>query len=137
MEPVIPYGTRLLVDTRPATIEPGDVLCFRDAAGPHLIVHRVIGRYRWRGTLYLVQAPERGGPARVVTPDRVIGLVREIPRPTGGTCGDFRRPLRPRERRLALRAWLRYLLGQWLRRRLPRRPPHSSSPAAHPSSPRS
>ncbi len=106
MEPAIRRGTRVMVDDAPEALVPGAVLCFESLAGP-LVVHRLIGRFLWRGRWIYVQAPEEGHRAGLVAAVRVVGVVRLF-----DDDGDaFRAPSRA-ERRLARRAERLYRLRQ-------------------------
>jgi hypothetical protein len=95
MEPAIPAGTKVLVDTDWSALAAGDVVCFLDGEDGSWTMHRVLARVRLFGRDWVVQAPERGGEGTVVPADRVIGRVV-------GVDSDLRRPLTPFERVLLL-----------------------------------
>jgi len=111
MEPAIPAGTRVLVDTEWDGMGPGDVVCFEDGLDARWTVHRVLGRFRLGRTRYFVQAPESGRAATVVSEKRIVGRVR-------GTERDYHRPLTASERLLAVRTILRHAAGGAVRRLL-------------------
>jgi len=110
MEPAIPAGTPVVVDTWWESMRAGDVVCFTDAVDGTWTLHRVLARFRLGPIRFLVQAPESAGAAGILPEDRVVGIVR-------GAIVDYRRPVRARERWLAARTILRYLARRALRGR--------------------
>lgn len=104
MEPAIRAGTRVVVDTDWHRMAPGDVVCFEDARDGGWVMHRVLGRFGLLGRTWFVQAPEHAREAGVVGDERVVGRVR-------GTDGDIHRRLTARERLVAARTVLRWLVG--------------------------
>lgn len=96
MEPSIPRGKKILVDTEWGDLWPGDVVCFEDANGAWT-VHRVIGRFLSSGRRFYVQAQDDARMPGIVPEDRVIGRVR-------GLDEDYERDVTVAERLLALDA---------------------------------
>jgi hypothetical protein len=122
MEPVLAAGSPVVVDTVWDGMGAGDVLCFRGEADGAWTIHRVLWRFRIGKTRYFVQAPERADVAGVVGEDRIVGIVR-------GPGEGLRRSIAARERLLAARAAIRWLVRTVLTSRRAQ-----ASPAARQSS---
>lgn len=87
MEPSLPVGSIVIVDTGDKKPECGDIITFR--RGGTVVTHRVAGKSEGR---YLTKGDANGEPDSVLTePDRVIGTVCGwIPFP-GGALLYFRK----------------------------------------------
>lgn len=87
MEPALPVGSIVIVNTGDKKPERGDIITFR--RGETIVTHRVAGKSEGR---YLTKGDANGEPDSVLTePDRVIGTVCGwIPFP-GGALLYFRK----------------------------------------------
>ncbi len=126
MEPLIPAGSRLLVEFGAVPEHIGDIILFRRASGA--VAHRVVARRR-AGDRQMLVAKGDGEPLAdpAIATDDVLGVVREVRLPDGRSDG-----LALARRRGAALARISWLSGRAARLggRAARRLPAGSRPAA-------
>jgi hypothetical protein len=82
MHPLIPAGSRLLVEFGAAPERLGDVILFRRPSGA--VAHRLVGRRRTGDRVLLIVKGDGEALAdSAVTPEQVLGVVREVRLPDG------------------------------------------------------